>query len=242
MPPDIPTSVHKGLRGYDPLTLAAESMLGSRKDRRESLAPQLENIPSELTLLPRWLPWRYSQRPNAFGRFGKVPYNIADKKADYTNPSEWLPFATVVRQYSRGNYDGIGLVLGLGLCGLDEDHCVNEDGFLDADAARHLGLLNSYSEFSVSGDGMHCLAFGKLPDGPRKRGNHELYADNRFFVVTGHKLPDALGSVAHREQELLQLHSMLFGETASRSETPDASCPKTPEDSEFPASLRDRGH
>jgi len=175
-----------------------------------------------LKIIPRWFCWRYSACGNAAGHFGKIPYNIAERKADYTNPSEWLPFEAVTLQYSRGHYDGIGLVLTEGLCGLDEDHCVNEDGSLDEEAARHIRLLNSYSEFSVSGEGVHCLAFGRLPDGPRRRGNHELYSDRRYFVVTGRKLPTSPGSVANREQELLQLHATIFGEVEN--------CPKIPDD------------
>jgi primase-polymerase (primpol)-like protein len=208
-------------------------------------ASHFDNIPLELKALTRWLVWRRSPRPNA-GRFGKVPHSIADKKCNYTNPSEWLPFATAVQQYSRGNYDGIGLVLGEGLCGLDEDHCVRPDGSLTEDAARNIDLLNTYSEFSVSGDGVHSLAFGDLPKGPRKRGDHELYADNRFFVITGRKLPKSPGSVARRDTELLQLHSILFGDGECPN-TPSEACPKSPGESALgvpklaPNTQRERG-
>ena len=175
-----------------------------------SRPPEIGNIPPELKARRAWLPWRFSEKPNAKGKFGKVPFSIADRKADYTNPREWQTFDTVMQQYERGNYDGVGLVLGEGLCGFDEDHCV-QDGQLLEESARHIHFLNSYSEFSVSGDGVHGLAFGTLPGGRRKSGNHEMYDDKRFFVVTGRKLPASPGIVAHRERELKQLHAMLFG-------------------------------
>jgi putative DNA primase/helicase len=129
--------------------------------------------------------------------------------ARFTSPAEWLPFDTVMRQYERGNYDGVGLVLGDGLCGLDEDHCIAA-GKLNDEAARHIKLLNSYAEESVSGDGVHVLAYGTLPTGRCRQGNHELYSAKRFFVVTGRRLASAPRAVKRREKELHRLHSMIF--------------------------------
>ena len=121
-----------------------------------------------------------------------------------------------------------GARLGDGLCGLDLDHCV-EDGCLTEESARLIQLLNSYSEFSVSGDGAHSLAFGTLPSGPRRRGNQELYDNLRFFVVTGRKLPSSPGFVAHREEELRQLHAMIFGTVEQKrlnAQDQEDNCPK----------------
>ena len=36
--------------------------------------PIVENITAELKCSWRWLPWRYADRPNQAGRFGKVPH------------------------------------------------------------------------------------------------------------------------------------------------------------------------
>ncbi len=207
MPPDRQRSDQFGTSGQA-VGLLRRSKAVSRPPRPHP--PEIANIPPELKERRSWLPWRFSEKPNQKGKFSKVPFSITDRKADYTNPLEWQMFDTVMQQYERGNYDGIGLVLGDGLCGLDEDHCC-QDGHLSEESARHIRVLNSYSEFSVSGDGVHCLAFGTLPDGPRKRGNHELYGDQRFFVVTGRKLPSSPGFIAHRAAELKQLHAMLFG-------------------------------
>ena len=181
--------------------------------------PIFESIPTILKLLRRWLPWRYSPRPNESGRFGKVPFGISDRRANYTDPKTWLPFEAVVQQYFRGEYDGIGLVLGNGLCGLDEDHCIT-GGLILPEAERHIGHLRSYAESSLS-DGIHCLAFGTLPSGRRKRGNHEIYCDRRFFVVTGRHLQGAPHVVADREQELHEVHKMIFG---SGNEVPNEDC------------------
>ena len=173
-------------------------------------APEFDQIPGDLRARSRWLCWRYGPPKGASPKWCKVPYSAAGKKARYTDPAEWQSFDAAVRQYRRGGYDGIGFVLGGGICGLDEDHCIHEGRFSE-EATRHLQLLDSYAEFSVSGDGAHSLAYGTLPSGGRMSGDHELYADNRFFVVTGQRLSGSPEFIAHREAELHQLHAMIFG-------------------------------
>jgi putative DNA primase/helicase len=171
--------------------------------------PAIENIPAALKELRRWLVWRFSRRPNSKGKHGKVPYNVADRKADYTDSDTWLSFESAVQQYWRGEYDGIGIVLGDGVCGLDEDHCFSSDSRIDPEAARHIQHLNTYTERSLSG-GIHALALGSLPPSGRKRGNHEIYCERRFFVVTGWHLPGTPTLVANRERELHEVHAMIF--------------------------------
>jgi len=184
---------------------------GPRQRPARPPAPVFAQIAEELKALARWLCWRYSDRPRRNGQHGKVPYTIADRRADYTDHSTWLPFNAACRQYSRGDFDGIGLVLGEGLCGLDEDHCVLPDGSLEPEAASHIEHLNTYSERSVSGRGVHSLAIGHLPPDGRKRGRHEMYCDKRYFAVTGQKLAGAPGSVMLRDRELCEVHAMIFG-------------------------------
>jgi primase-polymerase (primpol)-like protein len=75
-------------------------------------------------------------------------------------------------------------------------------------------MLNSYTEYSVS-DGVHCIAYGSLPTGGRKRGSHELYSDVRYFVVTGRRVPNTPTAVDHREAELHALHMAIFGTAES---------------------------
>ena len=101
---------------------AASSSLSRRAPQ-----PFFENIPIELSRLNRWLCWHFSEKPRSTGKIGKVPFNIADRRADITDPKQLLPFETAKQQYLRGQYDGIGIVLGAGLCGVDFDHCVADD-------------------------------------------------------------------------------------------------------------------
>jgi putative DNA primase/helicase len=182
-------------------------------------APKFENIPPELKAQRRWLCWRYSEEPNSSGKYGKIPHNIGDRRANYTDRSVWLPFDTVFKQYSRQEYDGIGVVLGDGLCGLDEDHCWREDWW-SYEAAQHIELLRSYTEYSVSRNGVHVFAFGTLPPVGRRRGDHEIYDDRRFLVVTGDKMDCAPAHVEFRERELHDVHAMIFGPEVAQTVPP----------------------
>ena len=174
--------------------------------------PNLDGIPGELKGLRRWLVWRRSSLPDKSGRYGKLPYNVADKKAAWNNPAEWRIFPEAVQQFQRGNYDGVGIVLGDGLCGLDEDDCLSGPE-LQPEARGHIEHLNSYSEISPSGSGVKCIAFGSLPAGGRKTGKHELYDGARFWTVTGWHLPGTPCRVERRGRELHELHAMIFGTT-----------------------------
>ena len=181
-------------------------------------APDFSQIPSQLKALRRWLCWRYGEEPRQNGKFPKVPYNRCGSKCDYTNPSEWNSYELAVRLYHEGAFDGIGFVLGDGICGLDEDDCL-QNGGIEAVAARHIEHLNSYAEESVSGTGVHALAFGTLPGERHKNGKHELYAEKRFFVVTGRRLPHSPRSVEFRDSQLGEVYRMIFG-TDSASQFP----------------------
>ena len=172
-------------------------------------APVFANIPIELKLRDQWLCWRYSKKPNDLGKFGKVPYSIVDKQAAYTDYRHLLPFETVVKQYSHGKYDGIGIVLGRGLAGLDEDHCVGADG-VDPKVLAHVQLINSYTERSVSGDGYHTIAIGTALGGRCRSGNHGLYFSARYFVMTGQQVSGTPTTVEYRQTELQMLYQQLF--------------------------------
>src|SRR5882672_4044783 len=149
--------------------------MGTEIDRSKALTPNFGGIPPELQHLHRWLCWRFSPDIQN-GKRGKIPHNVLGRRANYTDPGEWLAYLAALRQYEIGAYDGIGLVLGGGLCGLDEDHCLT-GGELDDTAGQHVAHLNSYTEISVSGDGLHTLALGTLPAGGRKKDRHELYSE-----------------------------------------------------------------
>lgn len=86
---------------------------------------------------------------------------------------------------------GVGLILGepSGLCGIDLDHVISEDGRIDPEALEIIRQMNSYTEYSPSGTGIHILFRGKTPVTGSKvivnGKSREMYGGKRFFTVTG---------------------------------------------------------
>jgi len=147
----------------------------------------------------------------------KIPYNIADRRADYTNWRDWMTFDTAWTMLRRGGYDGLGIVLDrrLGIVGYDADSCISNGAISEA-ARQHIGILNTYTEESLSGTGIHCLAYGTLPAKGRRSDGFEMYSDRRFFVVTGRHVSGTPSRIEHRQAEIDAVHAAIFGTTSAR--------------------------
>ena len=77
-------------------------------------------------------------------------------------------------------------MLGGGYAGVDLDACRDpETGAMTAEAHAMILALSSYTEISPSGTGVHILLRGRLLPGRRRQGHVEIYADGRYFTVTG---------------------------------------------------------
>src|SRR5215470_19213663 len=83
------------------------------------------SVPVELKELRAWLPFKTQRRTGKDGKdkMQKVPYNVGGRKADYTNPREWMMFEAALRMIRRGEYDGLGFVIDRrsGIVGYDAD-------------------------------------------------------------------------------------------------------------------------
>lgn len=153
------------------------------------------NIPAELKQNASFCLWKKEKRG---GRVTKVPYNPNNGMMAKTNDaSAFSDFATAMKAYAMGGWDGIGYRVSEGIGAIDIDHCIREDGTLNDVAASILGFFpDTYFERSPSGTGLR--GFFKLsPDfaydktvyyiNNRKHGL-EVYlpgATNRFVTVTG---------------------------------------------------------
>src|SRR5699024_10053270 len=54
--------------------------------------------------------------------------------------------------------------------------------------SEFIDIMCSYSETSISGNGIHIISKGEIPSGGRRKGNVEIYDSGRFFVMTGNKI------------------------------------------------------
>lgn len=150
-----------------------------------------ENIPYELKEVNNWVCW--SLEDNSYGKATKKP--IDPKTGEYAKSNDsttWSDFETAVK--SEKNYSGIGFMLGDGIFGIDiddvskeiEEYLKNDD--IDNVVGEFIEALESYAEISPSGNGIHIISRGKLPEGGRRRGKVEMYEEKRFLTMTGRKI------------------------------------------------------
>src|SRR5207244_2269479 len=113
---------------------------------------------------------------------------------------------------AAGKAAGPGIVLGDGLVGVDLDHCRDpETGAIEPWALAIVKELASYTEASPSRTGVHVLAHGTLPPGGRRKGRVEMYAEGRYFTVTGQHLAGTPTTIEERTVALAALHARIFG-------------------------------
>ena len=175
---------------------------------------RIENIPQELRDRKAWVTWRVEHQG---GRTVKPPFNPrTSRKAKSNDPSTWGSFDEALGAYESGGYDGIGFQLTSPFVGVDLDGCRNpESGFIDDGAQAIIEQLDSYTEVSPSGRGIHILAEGQLPPGRHRISGVELYDRGRYFTVTGRQVADTPSNVESRSVELAALHLQLFGQEPS---------------------------
>ncbi len=150
----------------------------------------LTSIPEELKQMDCWLCWKLTERD---GKHSKVP--CAPETGYPIDPSIKLYSYSEACQYLEtypGNVTGIGFYFtGGGISGIDLDKCIDDAGILSSDARQIIKKLDSYTEYSPSGKGLHIIFRGSLPPGSRNRkGNYEVYSSKRYFTVTGNVFED----------------------------------------------------
>src|SRR5829696_6016866 len=166
--------------------------------------------------LRQWLCWRSEVRD---GNPTKVPYSPATgKRADSTVPETWTGYQEAVRACKEHGYGGIGFVFTPedDLCGVDLDGCLDpETGEIEPWAWTIIQKLDSYTEISPSGTGVHVLVRATLPEGRNRKGRFETYDRNRYFTVTGKHLAGTPQTIEVRQEALESVVSRVFGEEST---------------------------
>ncbi|BBL79462.1 hypothetical protein RxyAA322_13160 [Rubrobacter xylanophilus] len=166
---------------------------------------------TSLRELRQWVCWRAEERG---GKLTKVPYSPASGlRARCDDPTSWGAFAEARETARERGYEGIGFVFTAAdpFCGVDLDGCVDpETGEVEPWAMEIVRKLDSYTELSPSGTGLHIIVKAKLPEGGNRRGRFEMYDRGRFFTVTGRRLPGASHRIEDRQERIAALHACLF--------------------------------
>jgi hypothetical protein len=160
-----------------------------------------DNIPNELKKLKQWVTWKVVLRD---GKETKIPYQPNGKKASVTNSKTWSAFEDV-QESNR-----IGFVF------TDNDPYVfididgNKDtGSISPSAKFWIKQINSYTEYSPSRIGFHIIIKGNKKIRPCRRGDFEIYEQDRFATFTGDIYKD-LNSIEERQEQLERLQRIIW--------------------------------
>ncbi len=190
-----------------------------------------EKIPEELKALPNWVTFKLLPDEKR-GKPRKVPFDAkTGTPAKSNDPSTWCDFQTAA---SAEGYSGIGFMFSESpYFGIDIDDVADEfPKFMEGEPcllSDFVDTLQSYTEKSTSGNGIHIICRGTLPPNGRRKGNIEMYESGRFFVMTGQSVsqyPD----IADCTETIKTLHEQYIGGGLTPAEAPlptPASYPET---------------
>ena len=168
-----------------------------------------KSIPERLKLQHQWVVWGIP------GEAPKAPFNptslllLRTIPAKSGVPETWSDYDTAVRCVSAGIAKGIGYEFtGQGVYGVDMDNVINEKGVIAPQAQAIIEQLDSYTEYSPSGRGLHIFVTADNVNimRHRKQGEFiEIYHDGRYFTMTGN-VYGGYDQIQHRPNELQQIH------------------------------------
>lgn len=166
---------------------------------------QYENIPEELKQLPQWVCHR-----------NKIPFNpVTGAPAKAGQLATWARFEDAVK--AVGNYDGIGFEFNNnGIVGIDLDKVIAEDDTMSTEAVEIMAMLDSYTEYSPSGKGLHIFVKGDIPVEGRKKGFIEMYKAKRYFTVTGNVYGE-LTTIKECSEQVAQVFAKYFSDSKSEN-------------------------
>jgi hypothetical protein len=104
---------------------------------------------------------------------------------------------------------------------VDLDSCRDpHTGQLETRAGEIVERLDSYTEASPSGTGVHIIAKAPLPPEGRKKGKIEMYDSGQFFTVTGEHIGGTPTTIEERTVEVAALHAEVFGQPQAKNQPP----------------------
>lgn len=204
-----------------------------RPARPTPLPVDYSGIPDALQERDSWLLWRYEYDSDR-DEWTKVPVNPhTGSYASSTDPDTWDSFEHVrdAHDSSDINSDGIGFVFSPEdtVVGIDIDDAREPDTGSPSETATDLiNRFDSFTEVSPSGTGYHVYVFGTLPpDATNRKEKLEIYQQDRFFTVTGHRVDTTPSDVKARNDTLQNVHADYLADDDTDS---DSTAPSEPVD------------
>jgi len=170
----------------------------------------LYQAPGELRTADQFVCWREEDRD---GDITKVPYSVHGGRASSINPKTWAPFEAAIDYAEEHSMSGIGFVFTEDdpYAGIDLDKCRDsETGEIDQWARKIVNALDSYTEISPSGTGLHIFVKATLPGHNNRKGPLEMYESGRYFTLTGEHLDGTPAEIHERQDVLERLYRYYF--------------------------------
>lgn len=179
-------------------TAIHEAVNEGYSDKQTSLL-LYNNIPKEMKRFPNWLV-----------RKGKIPYSPrTDQQGN--KPENCGIYNLAYARVLGGKYEGLGFQFSkTPYTGIDIDHCIDDNGAFSELALQAFIDFNSYTEYSPSGKGIHIIVKGNVPRAVKNQYHGiEIYSEDRYFTVTGNKVPQSVDTIEPR-QDTLDLYFNTF--------------------------------
>ena len=146
----------------------------------------MNNLYEELEKYSQWVSWNDK----------KIPINPHNGRfANVSDPSSWSKHDMVRKNVHKG----FVLTKDDPFTCVDLDHCVEAHGRVRSQTTKILMYLQSYTELSPSGTGLHVWVRGKMP-AAIKRKEFEIYSQDRYMTVTFNPIFNCL--VADKQKQL----------------------------------------
>lgn len=181
----------------------------------------INSIPEELRAVKQWIAWRaiWNEERQKWDKQPVNPYN--GRLAATNDPGTWGKFHVAIKHAERNGLAGIGFVFTKNdpYIGIDIDKCVDESGALSPMANEIVKEVQSYTEYSPSGRGVHIIVKGTMPE----QGNRndkiglEMYSYGRYFTFTGLCLKDTISTVEERTEAITRIHAKYIAKDDSTS-------------------------
>ena len=159
------------------------------------------NIPEEMQEKNQWILFKlvYNEeksRKLGYDKCDKYPYQAnAEYFAKSNDPSTWASFDECVEKLMDMSGEWVlGFAFNDDFVGIDIDN---------SDYKNIIKSFRTYTERSISKVGVHNICRGTLPFSGKKRGDHEIYTQGRFFVMTGDIIDENTSPYIEERQEAI---------------------------------------
>lgn len=175
----------------------------------------------ELMPLRLWICYK-KEYDKTRGKWNKIPKSTRrNVTAGHTDNSARGDFKQAAEAMERYNYSGIGLSMetGIGLGFIDLDNCLDDAGNIKDDrAAAIVQRMDSYTEVSPSGRGLHilfrCSGMGYIKT---KKTWMEMYTGGQYCTITGN-IYGTEKPVAERGQEAQAIYDEYLRDDSNKGD------------------------